>query len=70
MTKKTETYLGDGVYATFDGFQIWVRVETLDRGSMEIALEPSVLKALNDFDAAIRRQINDDAENKMSGDGS
>lgn len=37
-----ETYLGDGVYASFDGYQIWLRV---DDGS-RIALEPGVYASL------------------------
>jgi hypothetical protein len=39
-------YLGDGVYASFDGYQIWLVVEP---GSKAIALEPAVLDALNDY---------------------
>jgi hypothetical protein len=34
-------YLGDGVYASYDGFQIWLRT-TGDNGQ-HIALEPRVL---------------------------
>jgi len=41
-------YLGDGVYATFDGYQIWLRTERY--GMLhEIAVEPAVFLALNDF---------------------
>jgi hypothetical protein len=40
-----ETYLGDGVYASFDGYQVWLRV---DDGS-RIALEPEVMANLNEF---------------------
>jgi hypothetical protein len=41
------TYIGDGVYAEFDGYGIWLKanVPTTD----EIYLEPEVLKALNRF---------------------
>jgi hypothetical protein len=47
MQKPNEDYIGDGVYAEFDGYGIWLRanVPTTD----EIYLEPSVLRALNDF---------------------
>lgn len=31
-------YLGDGVYASFDGYQVWLRVD----GACSIALEPAV----------------------------
>ena len=41
-------YLGDGVYVTFDGYQIWLKTQ---RGSRweEIALDPAVYKALTDY---------------------
>jgi hypothetical protein len=47
MQKPNEDYIGDGVYVEFDGYGIWLRanVPTTD----EIYLEPSVLRALNDF---------------------
>jgi hypothetical protein len=45
-------YLGDGVYAHFDGWHIWLGLQAGQRG---IALEPAVLAALIDYDSAIRR---------------
>lgn len=54
MSYRTE-YLGDGVYATSDGFHVWVdcRGQTnLSKGPdgfPGIALERSVLKALVEF---------------------
>ena len=39
-----ETYLGDGVYASFDGFQIWLAVNHHE--NKVVALEPSVLDRL------------------------
>lgn len=41
------TYLGDGVYASFDGYQVWL--QTLE-GHL-IAVEPDVLQALVNFAA-------------------
>lgn len=38
-------YLGDGVYAGHDGFQVWVYTDRLE-GRHYIALEPMVLAAL------------------------
>ena len=46
---EAETYLGDGVYASFDGFQVWVWTSNGLRESERIALEPGVLEALNRF---------------------
>lgn len=50
---RNETYIGDGVYASFDGYQVWLRTPRED-GNHEIALEPPVLAALNAFVARIK----------------
>ncbi len=52
MDKKHEQYLGDGVYAWTDGYQIWLKA---DRGQQEhlIALEPAVFAALIAYERAI-----------------
>jgi hypothetical protein len=42
------TYLGDGVYASFDGYQIWLRVER-NYGLEQIALEPEVMAELTRY---------------------
>lgn len=47
-----ETYLGDAVYASFDGFQIWLR--TGDGNAQSIALEPAVYAALVAYVDGIR----------------
>jgi hypothetical protein len=39
-------YLGDGVYAVFDGWHIWLRLNSHDNTEGQIALEPSVYAAL------------------------
>lgn len=44
---ENETYLGDAVYASFDGWQIKLR--TGDGNDQVIYLEPSVYAALQDF---------------------
>lgn len=43
-----ETYLGDGVYASFDGTYIWLRAPRHE-GDHLVAIEPEVLMALNGF---------------------
>lgn len=40
---QTETLVGDGVYASFDGYQIWLRTAV---GNNRIALQPVVFNAL------------------------
>lgn len=47
-----ETYLGDAVYASFDGYQIWLR--TGDGNDNRIALEPGVYLALIEYVARIK----------------
>jgi hypothetical protein len=44
--RRGETYLGDGVYCSFDGYQLWLR--TADRAGtlQKVALEPNVYRAL------------------------
>jgi hypothetical protein len=39
-----EVYLGDAVYASFDGWHIWLR--TGDGNNQRIALEPQVFERL------------------------
>jgi len=44
MADKHEEYLGDAVYASYDGYQVWLR--TGDGNDNRIALDPYVLAAL------------------------
>ena len=48
-------YLGDSVYASFDGYHIILTTENglPDDPSNQIALEPSVLRKLNDYNKRI-----------------
>jgi hypothetical protein len=43
MSGEREEYLGDAVYASFDGWNIWLR--TGDGNDQRIALEPEVQEA-------------------------
>lgn len=40
-------YLGDAVYASFDGYHIWLK--TGDGNNQQIALEPAVYAALQQY---------------------
>jgi hypothetical protein len=42
-----DTYLGDGVYASFDGYHIWLAANHHE--NKVVALEPAVLRALIDY---------------------
>lgn len=49
-----DTYLGDSVYARFDGYQVWVYTQEYDRG---IALEPDVLLELVKYNMRCRTEV-------------
>jgi len=42
-------YVGDGVYALFDGYGIWLHTDHHEHPKNQIYIEPSVLKSLNNF---------------------
>ncbi len=44
------SYLGDGVYAIFDGFGIWLHTNDHKHPTDKIYLEPEVLKELIRFE--------------------
>jgi hypothetical protein len=43
--ERIETYLGDGLYASFDGWYIWLRAPR-EHGDHMVGLEPPVYRAL------------------------
>ena len=45
---EVETYLGDGLYASFDGWQVRLRAPRLE-GDHVVYLEPDVLDQLDEF---------------------
>jgi hypothetical protein len=49
----SETYLGDGLYVSFDGWQIMLRAPR-ENGDHWIALEPEVYEALLKFVRALK----------------
>lgn len=53
----TETYLGDGLYAHFDGYHIVLRLPH-EFGDLHVSLEPSVFDALLRY----RERIYEDAK--------
>lgn len=54
-----EIYLGDGLYASFDGFYFWLRA-THSEGDQEVALNKLTLKAFFEF---VEEQINSHLDN-------
>lgn len=53
--KMKDRYLGDGVYASFDGYQIILDLRAQD-STTKIALESSVLTALNRYVSDIQTE--------------
>ena len=49
------TYLGDAVYASFDGYQVWLHLND-HRSPGLIALEPSVYRSLVEYGKRIWSQ--------------
>jgi hypothetical protein len=43
-----ETYLGDGVYASFDGWQVWLRAPR-ESGDHRVAVGPTEYQALRSW---------------------
>jgi hypothetical protein len=60
MGKLIEEYIGDGVYASWDGCQLWLDCRGQSgftigpMGQRAIALEPSVLRELDRFLERVR----------------
>ena len=48
-------YLGDGVYASFDGYQIWLAAN--DHRNIVIALEPGVFSRLVEYETRLRKAV-------------
>lgn len=51
-----DRYIGDGVYASFDGYQIWVKTTEGHR----IALEPPVMAQLKQYEIDLYRHYGRD----------
>jgi hypothetical protein len=50
-----ETYLGDGLYASFDGWMLTLKTSRED-GEHWVGLEPEVLEALLQFVERLRKK--------------
>ena len=60
--KRPASYLGDGVYAIYDGYGIWLHANDHENPTDKIYLEPSVIKALNNFNEELNQQERRDGE--------
>lgn len=61
MTRLFERYLGDGLYAHFDGYHVILRAPR-DGGDHWVGLEPGVLRCFQDYIKYLYAEI--EAHNK------
>ena len=54
--KALAEYLGDGVYAIFDGFGVWLHANDHLNPTDRVYLEPSVITNLNTFISAVTKK--------------
>lgn len=54
-------YLGDGVYASFDGYQVWLHVNHHEAHPC-VALEPAVIDAINRYFRDVTRPSEPDPD--------
>lgn len=63
MASERKEYLGDAVYASFDGFYIWLETSSGIAVTNRIALEPEVFRNLLDYErklSAAKSSLDDD----------
>ena len=58
-----DLYLGDGVYASFDGYQIWLAVN--DHTNKVVALDNDVMKNLIKYHEMIGQAVIDNAKEEQ-----
>lgn len=63
-SRTRQEYLGDGVYAEFDGYQIWLYTHDGISRLSEIALEPGVFGRLLTYEAGLHPERPDDRDSK------
>jgi hypothetical protein len=52
---KFDKYLGDGVYVSYDGYQLWLAANHPD--NKVVALEPQVYHALVNYVAWMQKEV-------------
>ena len=66
--RRPATYLGDAVYAIYDGYGYWLRLNDHRNIEGQIYLEPSVLYALTNFVKQCN-QLREATEKSVEGGG-
>jgi hypothetical protein len=57
MITDKETYLGDGLYASFDGWQFKLRAPQFNGADQEVFLELAVVKNFQEYVQHIAREL-------------
>lgn len=63
---KHPVYLGDGVYASYDGYHIWLRTGSHENPEGQIALDPSVYHALVQYQERLATLERQETEARMT----
>lgn len=61
MKKIEDVYLGDGVYASFDGYHISLDLRGQDN-TTKIALDPRVVSSLESYIKRVKETVGKDSE--------
>jgi len=67
--QEIKDYLGDGVYAIFDGHDIMLHANDLNNPTDKICLEPQVFDALVRFEKRCWEEVNKAAEPELGNNG-
>ena len=60
-------YLGDGVYASYDGYQIWLAVN--HHKNLQVAIEPKVMRELMAYASRVwarEEQLTDEEKHQIN----
>jgi len=60
MKNQYDKYLGDGVYASFDGYQVWLAANHHE--NKVVAIEPAVWENLIDYMIWLNEKLIEDEE--------
>lgn len=62
MSKNTPTYLGDGLYADFDGYQIKLMANSYEFPTDTVYLDPNVTEALLKYIDKVNKELEEKAD--------
>ena len=60
-------YLGDGVYASYDGWHIWLDLRGQGDPHIRIAMEPNVLDFFDRYRASLKMALEEEKRERQTG---